>query len=95
MKLSLEQVRHVASLSRLSLKPDEEETLRSELLRILEAVAVLDTLDTREVPATQQVNPVETPLRADEPGQPLSQADALKGAARVLNGAFALPRIIE
>ncbi len=49
MKLSLEQVRHVANLARLSLTPEEETLYAGQLSAILDAVEQLNALDTSNV----------------------------------------------
>jgi aspartyl-tRNA(Asn)/glutamyl-tRNA(Gln) amidotransferase subunit C len=95
MKLSVEQVRHVAALSRLSLTADEEELFRTQLQAVLDAAAQLDTLDLTDVPPTAQVNLTESPLRADVPSKPLSLEQVLADAPDKVDSSFAVPKVIE
>ncbi len=95
MKLTVEQVRHVASLARLSLSAVEEQQALAQLQQVLDAFAVLDTVDLTDVPATAQVHLEASPLRADEPGPTLGVARALANAPQPIGTSFGVPKIIE
>jgi aspartyl-tRNA(Asn)/glutamyl-tRNA(Gln) amidotransferase subunit C len=95
MKLSIEQVRHVAALSRLSLTAEEEQLFRTQLQAVLDAAAQLDTLDLANVPPTAQVNLVGSPLRADVPAKPLPLERVLADAPDKVDSSFAVPKVIE
>jgi aspartyl-tRNA(Asn)/glutamyl-tRNA(Gln) amidotransferase subunit C len=76
VKLTLEQVRHVAELARLGLTDDEMERLTGELSKILDYVDQLEQLDTSAVEPTAQVGGLVDIFRADEvePSLPLEAA---------------------
>ena len=95
MKLSLEQVRHVAKLSRLQLTPAEEEQYRGELQAVLDAFAELETLDLKDVPPTSQVNLSASPLRKDVAVPALGVEKALANAPDRVGSSFAVPKVIE
>lgn len=95
MKLSLEQVRHVAALSRLALTPAEEEKYRTDLQAVLDAAAALDALDLKDVPPTAQVNLTDSPLRKDVPVAPLGVEKALANAPDRVGSSFGVPKVIE
>ena len=95
MKLSLEQVRHVAKLARLSLSPDEELRHQAQLSQVLEAFEALSTLDTAGVEPTDHVNLEPTVLRADQPQRPLTVDEALANAPERSGASFLVPRVIE
>lgn len=95
MKLSLEQVRHVAKLSRLQLTPAEEEQYRAELQAVLDAFQELDALSLQDVPPTAQVNLTAAPLRKDVPVEPLPVEKALANAPDRVGTSFAVPKVIE
>ena len=95
MKLTLQQVRHVANLARLELTAEEEVRMASQLSAILEAVEQLGELDTTGVPPTSSVADVAPPSRADEPGQMLSADQALANAPQAVGTSFAIPRVLE
>jgi aspartyl-tRNA(Asn)/glutamyl-tRNA(Gln) amidotransferase subunit C len=94
-KLSLQQVRHVAALSRLKLTAAEEQQFTQQLQAVLDAAAALDALDLTGVPPTAQVNLGETPLRKDEPCPPLGVEKALANAPERVGQSFAIPKVIE
>ena len=95
MKLDRAQVEKIAQLARLELTEAEKETMSRQLSGILDYVDQLSKLDTQNVPPTAHVGPVTTPLRADEPHQPLPVEDALRNAPDRKGDAFRVPRIIE
>ena len=95
MKLSLEQVRHVAALSRLALTPDEEQQYVEQLQAVLDAAAELDTLDLKDVPPTAQVNLTDSPLRKDVPQPALGVEKALANAPDRVGSSFGVPKVIE
>jgi aspartyl-tRNA(Asn)/glutamyl-tRNA(Gln) amidotransferase subunit C len=95
VKLTLEQVRHVAALARLALTPEEEEQHRVALQAVLDAAAALDALDLTGVPATAQVNMTESPLRPDVPAEPLGVKRALANAPDRIGSSFGVPKVIE
>ena len=65
MKLSVEQVRHVAELARLGLEDAEIERLSGELSKILDYIDQLDQLDTSAVEPTAQVGGLVDVFRED------------------------------
>ncbi|MBK7863110.1 MAG: Asp-tRNA(Asn)/Glu-tRNA(Gln) amidotransferase subunit GatC [Archangiaceae bacterium] len=95
MKLTLEQVRHVAALARLSLQPDEVEQHRVALQAVLDAFASIDALDLAGVEPTSQVNMTESPLRKDVPVEPLGVKRALANAPDPVGSSFGVPKVIE
>lgn len=95
MALTLDQVRHVAKLARLSLSPEEEQKTLGQLQQILDAVKTLEAVDTKDVPPTYQVNLEGGFLRPDVPKPPLPVDEALKNAPKKVGDHFAVPRIIE
>jgi aspartyl-tRNA(Asn)/glutamyl-tRNA(Gln) amidotransferase subunit C len=95
VKLTEEQVRHVARLARLSLSADELGRFASQLSAILDAVDVLSQVDTSGVPPTS-VTGAETPhLREDVVEGELGSKVALANAPQVEGSSFAIPKVIE
>ena len=82
MKLTLEQVRHVAALARLSLTPEEEQRYQTQLSAVLEAVEQLRELDTTNVPPTSHATLIEANLREDKAEARLPIEAALRNAPR-------------
>jgi aspartyl-tRNA(Asn)/glutamyl-tRNA(Gln) amidotransferase subunit C len=88
-------VQHVAKLASLSLSEAEAERFAKELATIVDYVAQLDALDTRDVPPTAHVQLDRMPLRADEARPCLPHDEALAQAPAVDEGGFAVPTFVE
>jgi len=75
MKLSREEVLHIARLARLGLTETELDRFREQLSNILENFEVLQQVDTSGVPPTAQSIPLQNVMKNDEvvPSLPLSQ----------------------
>ncbi len=95
MKLTLEQVRHVAALARLSLTPEEEQRYQGQLSAVLEAMEQLKELDTSHVEPTSHATLAGEVLRADEVLPSLPPEKALANAPSKVGTSFAVPRILE
>lgn len=65
MKLTPEQVKHIADLARLELSTTEQERYAEQLSSILEYVDQLRSVDTTGVEPTAQVTGLENVLRED------------------------------
>jgi aspartyl-tRNA(Asn)/glutamyl-tRNA(Gln) amidotransferase subunit C len=88
MKLSQEQVQHIADLARLALSDQEQ------LSAILEYFERLQELDTEAIPPTATVLPLRNVMRADEPRPPFSRDDILANAPAAEDGCFKVPAVL-
>lgn len=79
-EITPETVRHLATLARIALTPEEVETLTGELGAIVDSVAKVSEVATPDVPATSHPIPLANIFRADVPGETLTQEQALSGA---------------
>ncbi len=95
MKLTLEQVRHVAALARLTLTPAEEERYLRQLGEVLDYVATLDELDTAGIAPTSHAGDLPLLLRDDVVLPSLTPEAALQNAPARSGTAFAVPKILE
>jgi aspartyl-tRNA(Asn)/glutamyl-tRNA(Gln) amidotransferase subunit C len=95
MTLSLEQVRKVAGLARLTLKADEEQRYATQLSAILEAVDQLKSLDTEKVEPTSHASLQEALLRDDVAKPSIGPEKALANAPAKVGTSFAVPKILE
>ncbi len=95
MKLSLEQVRHVARLARLALSPQEEERYQRQLSEVLVYAESLQELDTSGVEPTSHAVAVSSPLREDLVQPSLPAEAAVAGAPAREGTSVAVPKIIE
>lgn len=89
-------VRYVAELSRLRL--DETDTARfgQQLSRILEYIAQLNEVDTENtLPTTHVLSSMKNVFREDDPGESLSQEEALSNAPAKKESFFKVPKVIK
>ena len=95
MRLTTQEVEHIALLSRLELSDAERERAASELSQIIGYFEALGELDTDNVEPTMHALPVENVLRADEIAPGLSREAALQNAPESADGMFQVPRVVE
>jgi aspartyl-tRNA(Asn)/glutamyl-tRNA(Gln) amidotransferase subunit C len=67
MRLTRDQVKHVAELAKLKLTEAEIDMFQEQLSAILAYADRLDELDTASIPPTAGVLPLRNVMRADEP----------------------------
>ncbi len=78
MKLTKQQVAHVARLARLGLSDGEIEKFQTQLSGILKFVNILSEVDTENIEPTAQVTGLENVVREDVVYKdPLASPDAL------------------
>lgn len=94
MKLSREDVEHVALLGRLALTEDEKELFRAQLSSILEYAEMINRLDTEQVQPTYHVLPLKNVQRQDQEHQTLPTEEALQNAPQREGNYFKVPRIL-
>ncbi|MFA7383580.1 MAG: Asp-tRNA(Asn)/Glu-tRNA(Gln) amidotransferase subunit GatC [Desulfurivibrionaceae bacterium] len=94
MKITPEEVRHVARLARLSLSEAEVEKTTLQLDGILSYVEKLGELDTTGVLPTTHALAIHNAFRTDEVHQSLPQQEALANGPAQNGEAFVVPRVI-
>jgi aspartyl-tRNA(Asn)/glutamyl-tRNA(Gln) amidotransferase subunit C len=97
MSLSIEEVEHIAILARLELTPEEKARYREQLSAILDHVAMLQKLDTADVPPTASpVQPASgSHLRADAARSGLPTPALLANAPEQDQDQFRIPPVFE
>lgn len=95
MSLTLEQVSEIATLARLELTKQEKERFRQQLSAILDYAAMLQQLDTGNVPPTANVTGLVGVLRDDEIEPSLTQQQALANAPAHTGGFVVVPAVLE
>lgn len=95
MKITREEVLHVARLAQLDLTDDEVALFTRQLDAILAYVEQLRTVSTEGVEPTAHVIPVSTPLRSDEVHASLPAESVLNNAPARSGSYFAVPKVLE
>lgn len=95
MKLTLDQVKHVAKLANLPLSEDEVKKFEVQLSETLDYVNKLEEIDTKNIEPTSQVTGLENVTREDIVLPSLSQGEALKNAKSTYKGYIKVKAILE
>lgn len=85
----------MARLARLGLSDEEVERVAGQLSQILEAMTVVDALDTSQIPPTAQVLPIRSVMREDEPAPSLPVVDVLRNAPRREGDFLKVPPVLD
>jgi aspartyl-tRNA(Asn)/glutamyl-tRNA(Gln) amidotransferase subunit C len=95
MKLSHAKVEHIAELAKLGLTEEEKLKFCEQLSAILEYAEMLQQLDTKAIPPTATVLPLQNVMRPDEVAPSFSQEDILANAPDTAEGCFRVRAILE
>ncbi|HEY78442.1 MAG TPA: Asp-tRNA(Asn)/Glu-tRNA(Gln) amidotransferase subunit GatC [Dehalococcoidia bacterium] len=95
MKLSRDEVLHIARLARLGLTESEVDKMQEQLSHILENFEILQRVDTTDVPPTAQSIPLQNVLRDDEVAESFPPADILNNAPRREGDYFRVRPVLE
>ncbi len=95
MKLTKEQVKHVAKLANLPLTSEEEEKYSQQLSKILEYIDQLNSVDTSDVEPTFNVSEQSNVTREDATSTCLSQNEALSNVPQKRQGFFVTKGVFE
>lgn len=87
-------IRHVASLARLTLSPDEEAAFSRQLPRILAFADQVRSVDTSGTPPTTHVIVPAMSERNDQATPSLPPDRALANAPEAERGLFRVPRVV-
>src|SRR4051812_27220373 len=94
MKLTPEEVRHVAALARLGLTDEEVVRIGDQLSSILEHIAVLERVDTTAIPPTAHVTALSNVMREDHIAASLPRQAVLANAPRQRDGFFEVDAVL-
>ena len=95
MKLSREEVLHIALLARLGLSEAEVDKFAEQLSNILENFEVLQGVDTSGIPPTAQSTALQNVVKDDEVAASLPQSEILANAPRKEENWFRVRAVLE
>ena len=95
MKLSRDEVLHIATLCRLTLSEAELEKFQGQLSNILENFEILKQVDTTDVPPTAYPILLENVVREDAAAPSFPQSEILANAPRQEDGCFRVRAVLE
>lgn len=93
-KITPEEVRRLATLANIGLRPQEVDSLAGELARIVEFVEQLQKVDVRNVVPTDQVTGLVDVWREDNVAAGLTQSDLKLNAPDFEEGQFKVKRVL-
>ena len=95
MKITRQEVEHIAKLARLELTGEEKDRYQVQLSQILDYAARLQEIDTEGIPPTASVLPVRSVLRPDVTRPALKPEDVLRNAPQTEQQQFTVPPVLE
>ena len=94
MKITPEEVQHVARLARLELSSDEIEVFGDQLSDVLTYLGKLNELDTTDVEPMSHAVELVNVFRPDRAGDSIAREDALGNAPAQQDGFFRVPKVL-
>jgi aspartyl-tRNA(Asn)/glutamyl-tRNA(Gln) amidotransferase subunit C len=95
MKITKDEVLHVANLARLELSEDAIVTFAGQIDKILAHVDSLQKVDTQGVVPTSHAISLTNAFREDEVRAPLEEVLSLANAPEKEDGSFIVPKVFE
>lgn len=95
MKITQEEIMHIATLSRIRFTDEELKAMDGHLSKILESFETLDLADTSDVPPTAHILPFVNVLRDDKAAAPMDRDKLLAAAPETDGAAYIVPRVVE
>lgn len=95
LRVSREEVQHIALLARLGLSREDIERFREQLSQILEQFQVLQTVDTSGVLPTSHTVALLNVMRGDIPAASYRPEDILANAPQAEEGFFRVKAVLE
>lgn len=95
MRVTLDEVERIASLSMLSLDDEKKEMLQKNLDEILGHAQKLNELNTEGVEPTSYILKQQNVVRKDIPGKVWEREDMLKNAPEQEDGFFTVPKVVD
>ena len=95
MKISAEEIKKIALLSRLEIKEDQIESVGKQLNDILSYMDLMSQVDIEGVKPTAHAVAMSNVMRDDVPQESLSNDKALQNAPEPENGCFKVPKVIQ
>lgn len=95
MKISAEEIKKIALLSRLEIKEDQIDSVGKQLNDILSYMDLMSQVDIADVKPTAHAVSMSNVMRDDVPQESISNEKALLNAPEPENGYFKVPKVIQ
>jgi aspartyl-tRNA(Asn)/glutamyl-tRNA(Gln) amidotransferase subunit C len=95
VKITVEDVEHVANLARLQLTDEEKSSYATQLSAILEYFDKLSEVDTAQVAPMSHPIDLENVFRGDQAGESMPPEAVLSNAPEQAEGCFQVPVVLD
>lgn len=95
MKITREEILHIAALGRLTLDEAQILEMGEHLDNVLERFRTLDGVDVSDVPPTAHILPYVNVLRDDVVEPPMDRDKLMQNAPETDGSAYIVPRVVE
>lgn len=95
MKISADEIKKIALLSRLEVKEEKMESVGKQLNDILSYMDLISQVDITDVAPTAHAVSMRNVMRDDVPQPSLANEKALQNAPEPENGCFKVPKVIQ
>ncbi|ERT61825.1 MULTISPECIES: Asp-tRNA(Asn)/Glu-tRNA(Gln) amidotransferase subunit GatC [Megasphaera] len=95
MKVSAEEIKKIALLSRLEVQDEDLESVGKQLNDILTYMELIGQVDISDVEPTAHAVSMFNVMREDVPQPSMSNEDALQNAPEREDGYFKVPKVIQ
>ena len=95
MKISQEEVKHIASLARLKFTDSEVTKFTNDLGSIVEFAEQLNEIDVTDVKPTAHILDIQNVFRKDETHKSYDREKLLQNAPTKAAGCISVPQVVE
>ncbi|WP_301860577.1 Asp-tRNA(Asn)/Glu-tRNA(Gln) amidotransferase subunit GatC [uncultured Megasphaera sp.] len=95
MKISAEEIKKIALLSRLEIKENQMDAVGKQLNDILSYMDLMSQVDITDVQPTAHAVSLSNVMRDDVPQKSISNEAALQNAPEPDDGYFKVPKVIQ
>jgi len=94
-KITTDEVKHIAKLSKLNISDDELEYYASEMSKMINYFTILSKVDTSKVEPMTHVSDIKNVTRDDKEKQSLKASDAIKNCPETFGRFIKIPKILD
>ncbi len=94
-KITIDQVKHIAKLSKLNIPDDELEYYASEMEKMIKHFDIISSIDTSDIEPMTHVSNFKNVKRSDSEKQSLKASDAIKNAPETFGRFIKIPKILD
>ena len=95
MKISEEEVKHIAGLARLKFNDEEVQKLTKDLGSIVEFAETLNEINVEGITPTAHILDIKNVFRKDELKESYNREELLKNAPSKDAGCISVPKVVE